>query len=95
MPREHTHNTRIEARITPDAMAVVKRAAELQGKSVSEFVAAAAQEVAHRAIEEVHLIRLSASEQKQFGELLLNPPPLSPALERAKDSHASLIQTSR
>jgi len=48
---------RIEARIAPEAMAVVKRAAEIQGRSVSDFVVAAAQEAAHRTIEETSLIR--------------------------------------
>ena len=32
----------MEARITPDALAIVKRAAELQGRSVSDFVVAGA-----------------------------------------------------
>ena len=50
MPSEGTRTARIEARIAPDALAVVKRAAELQGRSVSDFVVAAAQEAANRAI---------------------------------------------
>ncbi len=29
---------RIEARIAPDALAIVRRAAEIQGRSVSDFV---------------------------------------------------------
>ena len=71
-------------RIAPDALAVVKRAAEIQGRSLSDFVVAAAQEAAHRTIEETHLIRLSAEDQRRFVELLLNPPKLSPALSRAR-----------
>jgi len=42
MPREQGSSARIEARIAPDALAVVKRAAELQGRSVSDFIVAAA-----------------------------------------------------
>ena len=52
MPPEQTRTARLEARIAPDALAVVKRAAEIQGRSVSDFVVAAAQEAAHRTIEE-------------------------------------------
>jgi uncharacterized protein (DUF1778 family) len=37
---------------------VVKRAAGLQGRSVSDFVVSAAQEAAQRAIEEAQIIRL-------------------------------------
>src|SRR5205809_770965 len=38
MPREHQRTARIEARIAPEALAVVKHAAELQGRSLSDFV---------------------------------------------------------
>ena len=42
MPSEPNRTARLEARITPDALAVVKRAAEPQGSSVSDFVVTAA-----------------------------------------------------
>ena len=95
MPKQHSRSARIEARIAPDALAVVKRAAELQGRSVSDFVVAAAQEAAHRTIEEMHNIRLSIEDQQRFVDLLLNPPPLSPAMKRAKSAHSRLIRESR
>jgi uncharacterized protein (DUF1778 family) len=95
MPRQHSRTARIEARIAPDALAVVKRAADLQGRSVSDFVVAAAQEAAHKTIEEAHIIRLSLEDQQRFVDLLLNPPPLSPALERAKKAHSRLIRESK
>jgi len=91
MSHEITRTSRIEARISPDALAVVKQAAELQGRSVSDFVVSAAQEAAHRTIEEVGIIRLSAEDQRRFVDLLLNPPAPSPALLRAKEAHAQLI----
>ena len=84
---------RIEARIAPEALAVVKRAAEIQGRSLSDFVVAAAQEMAHRTIEETSLIRLSAKDQRRFVELLLNPPQLAPAMKRARRAHADLIES--
>jgi uncharacterized protein (DUF1778 family) len=92
MPRETNRTSRIEARISPDALRVVKRAAELQGRSVSDFVVAAAREAAQRAIEESHLIRLSVEDQARFAELLLNPPEPSRALRRAKEAHGRLVR---
>jgi len=90
------HRTaRIEARIAPDTLAVVKRAAEIEGRSVSDFVVAAARDAAHRTIEESHLIRLSVEDQRRFVELLLDPPAPAPALERAKNAHARLIRKSQ
>jgi uncharacterized protein (DUF1778 family) len=91
MPQEPGRTARIEARISPDALAIVKRAAELQGRSVSDFVVAAAQEAASRAIEETQIIRLSVEDQRAFADSILNPPPLTPAMERAIANHGRLI----
>jgi uncharacterized protein (DUF1778 family) len=88
----NSRTARIEARIAPDVLAVVKRAAEILGRSVSDFVVAAVQDAANRTIEEAHIIRLSAEEQRRFAECLLNPPKLAPALLRAKKAHAKLIR---
>lgn len=95
MPQEARRTARIEARIAPHALRIVKRAAELQGRSISDFVVAAAQEVAQRTIDEAQVIRLSVEDQLRFVELLLNPPALAPALKRARRAHARLIATSR
>jgi uncharacterized protein (DUF1778 family) len=95
MPRERNRSGRIEARIAPEALAVVKRAAEMQGRSVSDFVVAAAQEAAQKTIEEAHIIRLSLDDQQRFVDLLLNPPALAPAMKRAQKAHSRLIRDSR
>lgn len=92
MPSESSRTSRIEARISPDALLIVKRAAELQGRSLSDFVVAAAQDAAQRAIEEATLIRLSVEDQTRFAELLLNPPEPSDALKRAKAAHDRLVR---
>ena len=90
MPQEPTRSARLEARIAPEALAVVRRAAELEGRSVSDFVVAAVQDAAQRTIEETHIIRLAVDDQRRFADMLLNPPPLAPAMERARDIHKRL-----
>jgi uncharacterized protein (DUF1778 family) len=92
MPLEPNRTARLEARISPDTLAVVRRAAEIQGRSLSDFVVAAAEEAANRTIEETHLIRLSMEDQQRFVDLLLNPPAPNPALEKAEEAHGKLIQ---
>ncbi len=94
MAQEPTRTARIEARITPEALAVIKRAAEIQGRSVSDFVVAAAQEAAARTIEETQIIRLSVEDQRAFAAAILNPPPPSPALTRAAEAYRKLIKAS-
>jgi uncharacterized protein (DUF1778 family) len=95
MPSDPIRTARIEARISPDALIVVKRAAELQGRSVSDFVVAAAQEAAQRAIEQSQIIRLSVDDQRAFAAAILNPPPLTPAMEPAIERHRTLVAQPR
>lgn len=95
MPQEPTRTARFEARFTPDVLATVKRAAEIQGRSVSDFVVAAAQEAAARTIEETQIIRLSVEDQRAFAEAILNPPEPTPALRRAFRRHRELIKELR
>lgn len=95
MPQEPTRSARIEARIAPDALAIVKRAAQIQGRSVSEFVVAAAQEAAARTIEKTEIIRLSVAGQRAFAEAIINPPKPSAGLEKAFASHRRLIREVR
>ena len=92
MPREPMRTARIEARISPDALAIVKRAAEIQGRSVSDFVVGAAQEAANRTIEEAEIIRLSVEDQRLLAEALLDPPEPAPALVRAADRYRRVVQ---
>ena len=56
MPEVRTD--RIEARIAPDALDIIKSAVEIQGRSVSAFVAATAQQAASQTIEQADIIRL-------------------------------------
>ena len=86
-----TRTARVEARIAPESLAVVRRAADLQGRSLSEFLVAAALKDAHQTIEIEQIIRLSVSDQNRFAELLLDPPPLAPAMQRALQAHKRLI----
>jgi uncharacterized protein (DUF1778 family) len=95
MKQQHGGRTaRIEARIAPEALAIVRRAAEIQGRSISDFLVAAAQEAAQKTVAEIEIIRLSRQAQEQFVSLLLDPPPPSKALRRALERHKSLIVSS-
>lgn len=96
MPNPEVARTaRVEARIAPDALTVVRRAAELQGRSVSDFLVAAALKDAHKTIEDAQIIRLSVGDQQRFAELLLNPPALAPAMKRALKARSRLIAHSK
>lgn len=91
MPAATSRTARIEARIAPESLAIIRRAAELQGRSVSDFVVAAAQDAATKAIEQTQIILLSMEDQIAFAEAILNPPPPNAALMRAAEAHRRLI----
>lgn len=91
MPQQTIRTARLEARITREALAVVRRAAEIQGRSVSDFVVAAAREAAERTVTEIEVIRLSRAAQEKFAELLLHPPAPGPALRKAFERHRALV----
>lgn len=90
-----TRSARLEARISPEALAVLKRAAEIQGRSLSDFVVAAAQEVAEKTIAETQIVRLSVEDQRLLAASLLEPPEPTTALRRARDAHRRLIAGAR
>jgi uncharacterized protein (DUF1778 family) len=89
-----TRTARLEARIAPDVLAAVKRAAEIEGRSVSDFVVDAARHAAERTIEETQIIRLSLADQLRVAAILAAPAAPSAGLVRAMDAHRALIQPS-
>jgi uncharacterized protein (DUF1778 family) len=95
MTSHANRTTRVEARISPGALAIVKRAAQIQGRSISDFVVAAAHDAAQRAIEETQIVRLSVEDQRALAASILNPPAPARALRKAKAAHERLISKSR
>jgi len=85
-------SARLEARITPDLQALLKRAAELEGRSVSDFVVRAVQEAAERRVEQAQVIRLALDDQRAFVEAILNPPEPTPSLRRAFARHREFVK---
>jgi uncharacterized protein (DUF1778 family) len=86
-----TSTTQLNAPIGSDLYAMLKRAAEIRGITLTDFVVAAVQEAAQRTIAEAEVIRLSLADSERFAEALLSPPPPSPALERAFTRRRELL----
>lgn len=84
---------RLEARISTDLHAMLKRAAELQGRTMTDFVVSAVQDAAQRAIEDAEVIRLSLADQERVAQALLSPPKPVPALKRAFTRRSKLLRS--
>ena len=91
MPSTTTATARLEARISPELHALLKRAAALQDRTLTDFVIAAVQDAAQRAIEQAEVLRLSAADQERFAQALLAPASAAPALERAFARHRAMV----
>jgi uncharacterized protein (DUF1778 family) len=91
MKHETAPSARLEARLPNEVLARLKRAAEIQGRTLTDFVVAAADEAACRAIEQTEIIRLSLEDQRQIAHAILNPPQPTPALKRAARRYRELF----
>ena len=87
-----TSTARLEARISTDLHKMLKRAAELQGRTMTDFVVTAVQEAARSAIDQAEVIRLTVDDQACFAQALLSPPKANPALKRAYARRRKLVR---
>jgi uncharacterized protein (DUF1778 family) len=71
--RKPAKRHRLEARITDEQRALFQRAADLQGRSLSDFVISTVHEKAVQTIESMEIIRLNAEESLKMAEAILNP----------------------
>lgn len=85
-------SARLEARITADLHGTVKRAAEIQGRTVTDFVVDALQKAASQAIAEAEQLRLSLADQEAFAQALIAPPRPTAALKRAFKRSDTLLR---
>jgi uncharacterized protein (DUF1778 family) len=64
----------LQLRATDEQRALIQRSADLEGRSITDFILAAAQEKAMRIIESMEAIRLNAVESRRFAEALASEP---------------------
>lgn len=91
MAQEIQTTARLEARLPSEVHALLKRAAEIEGRSLTDFVVSAARAAAWRTIEETEIIRLSIEDQHQIAEALRNPPEPTAALKKAFQRRHELL----
>jgi uncharacterized protein (DUF1778 family) len=82
---------RLEARLPVDIHTMLKRAAEIEGRTLTDFVVSSAREAACRTIEDAEVLRLSAEDQRQFAEALSQPPAPNAVLRRAVQRRRELL----
>lgn len=74
---------RLEARVTREQKQLIERAAELEGRSITDFVVASAQSAARQVIQDHEILKLTARDREVFVQALLNPPKPADKLRQA------------
>ena len=74
---------RLEARISPETKALLQKAADLEGRSLTDFVVSSVQAEAHRVIQKHQMLKLNVEDSKAFVDAILNPPKPNNALQSA------------
>jgi len=85
--RHSSEIERFEARISAKKKNILKNAADLCGRSLSDFVIHSAYEAAVHIIQEYQLLHLSAKDRDVFIDALLNPSAPSAKLLKAAKSY--------
>ena len=74
---------RLEARLTEEQKALFQHAADLIGRSLTEFVVSSAQDAAARTVREHAVLTLSGRDRQVFVDAILKPAPPSRRLRQA------------
>ena len=82
---------RLEARISDKEKQLLKRAAELQGCSLTEFVVRSAQDAARKTLKEHRMMTLSARDTDAFVKALLKPQAPSKRLKQAAERYKKVM----
>ena len=85
--RSELHSQRLAARVPAGIKEHIQRAADLSGRSLSDFVIASAQAAADETIRRYELIELTARDSRVLAEALLNPPEPNAALRAAFEDY--------
>jgi uncharacterized protein (DUF1778 family) len=83
---------RLEARITVAQKRLLQRAAELEGRSLTDFLVASAQEAAKRTIQEHEIMKLNGEDREIFISAVLNPPQPSAKLVEAARRYRRMMR---
>ena len=92
--KQETRTARIDARLPESVRGMIEKAASLQGRTLSEFVVSSARVAAEEAISQHETLQLKNADRERFIDALMNPPEVTPAMQRAAERHAELIEPS-
>ena len=88
-PRDY----RFDARLNEEQKLLIQRAADLEGRSMTDFVLHSAEAAAERTIEQRAMLIVSARETQAFVDAILNPAEPGPLLRAAARRYKAVRKT--
>ncbi|MCA9800950.1 MAG: DUF1778 domain-containing protein [Cyanobacteria bacterium HKST-UBA02] len=94
MSAEPKKERRLDLRLSALAKTQIEKAAELQGRSISDFVLAAALSEAYQVIEQQMVLKLCLEDSMALADAFINEPkPNQKAIEAARRYRQRMKQT--
>ena len=78
---------RFDARLNEEQKLIIQRAADLEGRSMTDFVIHSAQQAAQRTIEDRTILVLSARDAEMVVDAILNPREPGPVMRKAAQEY--------
>lgn len=86
-----TKTERLEARVPVALKRAIQHAANLQGRTLTDFVIASLEKMARETVREHEVITLSAADSLRVAKLLIHPPKPNAALKKAAAQHRKSV----
>ena len=74
---------RFDARLNEEQKFLIQRAADIEGRTMTDFVLHSAEEAAEKTIQDRAMLILAARETESFVDAILNPPEPGSVLRKA------------
>lgn len=82
---------RFDARLDEHQKTLIQRAADLEGRTMTDFVLHSAKVAAERTIQDRAIMVLSARDTEAFANAILNPPEPGPVLRAAARAYKNRV----
>ena len=82
---------RLEARVPVFLKRMVQRAADLQGRSITDFVVSTLDKSARETVREHEMMKLNARDSFKLAKALIDPPAPNAALRKAMALHRKMV----
>ncbi len=86
-----TKTERLEARVPVALKKVIQHAANLQGRTLTDFVIASLDKAARETVREHEMITLGTADSLRVAKLLIDPPKPNAVLKKAVERHRKSV----